>query len=148
MVSHPPCQFLSSSGLHWNKRPGYEWREEKTGLALAFVVLLMNANIPRICIENPVGRIGTVIRPATQYVQPYEFGHDASKRTGLWLQNLPPLRPTKYIAPRIVGGRRRWANQTDSGQNRLPPSETRAFDRARTYQGIADAMAIQWGGIV
>ena len=143
MIAHPDCTYLCSSGLHWNKRvPG---RESKTAAALQFVKTLMAAPIPRICIENPVGKIGTAIRPADQYIQPYEYGHDASKRTGLWLKNLPLLQPTNYVAPRMINGRPRWGNQTDSGQNRLPPSPDRWKERARFYQGWADAMANQWG---
>jgi hypothetical protein len=144
LIAHPDCRYLCSSGLHWNtRRPG---REASTRSALDFVRALMDAPIPHICIENPIGRIGTAIRPADQYVQPYEYGDDASKRTGLWLKNLPTLRADRrrYIEPRIVKGRPRWANQTDSGQNRLGPSDHRADDRARTYPGIASAMARQW----
>ena len=143
MIAHPPCTYLCSSGLHWNHRvPG---RDAKTAAALDFVRALMAAPVPRICIENPVGRIGTAIRPADQYIQPYQFGHDASKRTGLWLKNLPLLRPTAHIEPRMVDGMPRWANQTDSGQNRLGPSEDRWQKRSATYHGIAEAMAKQWG---
>ena len=101
--------------------------------------------IEKIALENPVGVISTAIQPASQYIQPFEYGHDASKKTGLWLKNLPLLVPTNYIEPRIVDGKMRWANQTDSGQNKLTPSEDRWKDRARTYQGWADAMAQQWG---
>jgi hypothetical protein len=104
--------------------------------------------IDRIAIENPVGCISTRIRKADQYIQPHQFGEDASKKTGLWLKNLPKLVPTQQIAPRIVGGKKRWANQTDSGQNRLGPSEDRWKKRSQTYQGIADAMAEQWGALV
>lgn len=143
MIAHPPCKFLSSSGLHWNGRGrGHEGTEA----ALQFVRDLMAAPIPRICIENPQGCIGTRIRPASQYIQPYQFGADASKKTGLWLKNLPPLRPTQFVEPRMVDGKPRWANQTDSGQNRLGPSETRWAERSLTYPGIAEAMAAQWGG--
>lgn len=142
MVAHPPCTYLCSSGLHWNKRiPG---REAQTETALAFVRLLLDAPIPRIALENPVGRIGTAIRKADQAIHPFEFGHDASKRTCLWLKNLPPLKPTLYIPPRMVNGKPRWANQTDSGQNRLGPSEDRWKIRSETYVGIAEAMAAQW----
>ena len=145
LIAHPPCTYLCSSGLHWNKRvPG---REEKTAEALRFVLDLMDADVPRIAIENPVGRIGTGVRPADQYIQPYQFGHDASKRTGLWLKNLPKLTPTQYVEPRMVDGRPRWGNQTDSGQNRLGPSAERWKVRSATYQGIADAMAEQWGNL-
>lgn len=144
-IFHPECRYLCVSGLHWNDRvPG---RKEKTEAALEFVRKLMDAPINRICIENPVGLISTRIRKADQYIQPYEFGDDASKKTGLWLKNLPKLEPTWYFPPRIVGGKKRWGNQTDSGQNVLDPSEHRSMDRARTYPGIARAMATQWGAL-
>lgn len=142
MIAHPPCTYLCSSGLHWNKRvPG---RDQKTEESLEFVRALMAAPIERIAIENPIGCIGTRIRKAEQTIQPYQFGHDASKATCLWLKNLPPLRPTKYVEPRIVGGKKRWGNQTDSGQNRLAPSPDRWAERSLTYPGIAQAMAEQW----
>ena len=80
-------------------------------------------------------------------MQPYEYGHDASKKTCLWLKNLPKLQPTKYIEPRIIDGKKRWGNQTDSGQNKLAPSDTRWKERSETFQGIADAMAEQWGSL-
>lgn len=145
MIAHPPCTYLCSSGLHWNKR-----RPERVSLteeALDFVRLLLDAPIPRIALENPVGCISTRIRPYDQMIQPYEYGHDASKKTCLWLKNLPPLRPTQFIEPRMVNGRPRWENQTDSGQNRLPPSQDRWAIRSETYQGIAEAMAAQWGNL-
>jgi len=113
--------------------------------ALLFVKTLMEADIDKICIENPVGCISTRIRPPDQYIHPYQFGDDASKKTGLWLKNLPKLIPTNFVLPRIINGNQRWSNQTDSGQNRLGPSETRSKERSRTYQGIADAFAAQWG---
>lgn len=143
IIAHPPCTYLSSSGLHWNKRNPE--RAKKTEHALAFVQMILNRDCGRIALENPVGCIGTRIRPADQYIQPYQFGEDASKRTGLWLKGLPLLVPTKFIEPRRVNGKPRWANQTDSGQNKLGPSEDRARIRAKTYQGWADAMADQWG---
>ncbi len=143
MIAHPPCTYLASSGLHWNtKRPE---RAQQTEEALAFVRLLLDAPIPRIALENPIGCISTRIRKPEQVVQPYWFGDDASKATCLWLKNLPPLRPTQFIEGRIVNGKRRWANQTDSGQNRLGPSEDRWKKRSETYKGIAQAMAEQWG---
>lgn len=143
MIAHPPCTFLCSSGLHWNKRrPG---RQAQTEAALDFVRALLAAPIPRICLENPVGCIGTRIRPADQTIQPWQFGHDASKATCLWLKGLPPLLPTEIVSPRIVNGRQRWSNQTDGGQNKLPPSPDRWALRSLTYPGIAEAMAKQWG---
>lgn len=144
MIAHPPCTYLSSSGLHWTNRGLRDPLE--TERALRFVQLLMNAPIPRIAIENPSGCISTRIREADQYVQPYEFGDDASKNTGLWLKNLHPLRKTKYVKPRMVNGKPRWGNQCDSGQNILGPSSNRAETRSKTYTGIARAMAEQWGG--
>lgn len=143
MVAHPPCTYLCSSGLHWNKRvPG---RAEQTEEALVFVQFLLDAPIPRIALENPIGCIGTRIRKADQTIQPWQFGHDASKATCLWLKNLPLLVPTTIVEPRIVDGKKRWANQTDSGQNRLPPSADRWKIRSETYTGIAEAMTAQWG---
>ena len=142
MIAHPPCTYLCSSGLHWNKRvPG---RAQMTEDALDFVRLLLDAPIPRIALENPIGCIGTRIRKANQTIQPWQFGHDASKATCLWLKNLPLLTPTAVVEPRIANGKKRWANQTDSGQNRLPPSDDRWKIRSETYVGIAEAMADQW----
>ena len=143
MLAFPPCTYLCSSGLHWNKR--VEGREKKTEEALEFVRLLLNAPVNKIALENPVGRIGTAIRKADQSIHPYMFGDDASKRTCLWLKNLPLLKSTDYIEPRMIDGKARWSNQTDSGQNKLPPSKDRWKKRSETYQGIADAMALQWG---
>jgi hypothetical protein len=142
-IVHPPCTYLCSSGLHWNKRR--VGRQEKTDQALDFVRELMAVNIPKICIENPVGCIGTKIKKADQYIQPYNFGHDASKKTGLWLKGLPLLQDTGFVSGRLVEGKNRWDNQTDSGQNRLTPSADRWKKRAETYKGIALAMAQQWG---
>jgi hypothetical protein len=105
------------------------------------------ADIEHIALENPIGCISSQIRKPDQIIQPWMFGHDASKATCLWLKNLPLLRRTQYVGPRIVNNKERWANQTDSGQNRLPPSADRAKIRSITYQGIADAMAAQWGSL-
>jgi hypothetical protein len=143
MIAFPPCTYLCSSGLHHNiDNPE---RQQKTEEALDFVRLLLNAPIQRIALENPVGCISTKIRKPDQIIQPYAFGDDASKRTCLWLTNLPLLRPTVYIEPRLVNGRPRWGNQTDAGQNKLGPSPQRSAIRSITYEGIANAMATQWG---
>ena len=151
MLAHPPCTYLSVSGLHWNKRgrlvDGMP-RAELTEEALGFVQRLMAVDIPRIAIENPVSCISSRIRKPDQIIQPWWFGDDASKATCLWLKNLPKLAPTNKIEGRDVGGKKRWANQTDSGQNKLAPSDTRWKDRSRTYPGIAAAWAAQWGGLV
>jgi hypothetical protein len=160
MIAHPDCTYLTNSAAwaygdgpyHQNVKPGTlvgAARRAARVEALDFVRLLLDAPVPRIALENPVGAIGTAIRPATQYIQPYEYGDDASKITGLWLKNLPPLAPTARVPGRIVthNGKQveRWGNQTDSGQNKLTPSADRWKERARTYQGWADAMAEQWG---
>ena len=140
MIAHPPCTYLSVSGLHWNNRVA--GRAEKTEEALLFVRLLMNAPIARICIENPVSCISTRIRKPDQIIQPWWFGDDASKKTCLWLKNLPPLIETN----RLPGNdKKRRANQTPSGQNKLGPSPDRWKERSRTYPGIAHAFMVQWG---
>ena len=142
MIAHPPCTYLSVSGMHWTTRGLRD--PQLTEDALEFVRRLMAAPIPRKCIENPVSVISTRIRKPDQTVQPWMFGHDASKATCLWLENLPLLRATSTVEPRIVNGRKRWGNQTDSGQNKLGPSDDRWKIRSATFQGIADAMAEQW----
>ena len=165
MIAHPPCTYLSVSGMHWTTRG---LRDPKlTEDALDFVRLLMAAAIPRKCIENPVSVISSRIRKPDQTIQPWQFGHDASKATCLWLDGLPPLKPTSIVMPRLVccgitlpdalgaygcpnccGEKRavrRWGNQTDSGQNKLPPTADRWKLRSATYAGIAAAMAEQWG---
>jgi len=143
MIAHPPCTYLCSSGLHWNTKD--KSRAAQTEIALYFVQTLLDAPIHKIALENPIGCISTRIRKPDQIVQPYQFGHDASKATCLWLKGLDKLIPTKYIEPRIVNGKKRWANQTDSGQNRLPPSKDRWALRSITYQGLAECMANTWG---
>lgn len=142
MIAHPPCTYLASSGLHWNKkRPE---RAAQTEEALEFVQALLDADIPRIALENPIGCISTRIRKPDQIIQPWQFGHDASKATCLWLKGLPKLVPTDELP----GGKSAIrANQTPSGQNKLGPSVDRWKLRSITYQGIADAMASQWGNV-
>lgn len=134
MIAHPPCTHLAVSGARWFKD-----KKEEQEYALAFVRFLMDAPIEKICIENPVSIISTRIKKPSQIIQPWMFGHDASKKTCLWLKNLPPLKPTKIIK------KARYANQTPSGQNKLGPSTDRWKLRSRTYEGIAQAMAEQWG---
>jgi len=143
MIAHPPCTYLSVSGMHWTTRG---LRDPKlTEDALAFVQMLMDAPIDRVVIENPISVISSRIRKPDQIIQPWMFGHDASKATCLWLKGLPLLTPTIQVEPRIVNGRKRWGNQTDSGQNRLGPSDDRWKIRSATFSGIAQAMANQWG---
>jgi hypothetical protein len=143
MIAHPPCTYLAVSGMHRTARGLRD--PQLTEDALDFVRLLLAAPVPRIAVENPVSVISTRIRRPDQIIQPWQFGHDASKTTCLWLKNLPALQPTQIVEPRIVNGRKRWANQTDGGQNRLSPSPDRWKRRSATYAGIAGAMAAQWG---
>jgi len=137
-IFHPPCTHLAVSGARHFHRKQAEQAD-----ALEFVRALLNAPIPRIALENPVSVISTRIRKPTQILQPYMFGHPESKKTCLWLVNLPALRPTD-----IMRNRGRWENQTPSGQNKLGPSPDRWKIRSRTYPGIANAMAVQWGEIL
>lgn len=203
MIAHPPCTYLSVSGMHWTTRG---LRDPKlTEEALDFVRRLMEAPIPHIAIENPISVISTRLRKPDQIIQPWWFGDDASKQTCLWLKNLPPLefQASSVVPPKgwslvqaaadmvececcgepfcpecnnhyadcgcigpteegviykekcgIMFATRNnpepkmiWGNQTESGQNKLPPSKDRWKERSRTYRGIANAMAEQWGGI-
>ena len=140
MIAHPPCTYLAVSGMHWTTRG---FRDPKlTKDALEFVQMLMDAPIGKICIENPVSVISSRIRKPDQIVQPWHFGEDASKKTCLWLKNLPLL-----VASNPLPGndKTRRANQTASGQNKLAPSADRWKERSRTYLGIAKAMSEQWG---
>lgn len=149
MIAHPPCTYLSVSGMHWTTRGLRD--PQLTEDALEFVQRLMDAPIQRIAVENPISVISSRIRKPDQIISPYQFGHDASKKTCLWLKNLPLLMPTQMVEPRIVitpSGKpaKRWGNQCDNyGQDKLPPSANRWKLRSATYQGIADAMAAQWG---
>ena len=143
MIAHPPCTYLAVSGIHWNSK--LKSRNNKTLAALDFVRKLMDAPINRICIENPVSVISSAIRKPDQIIQPWHFGHDASKKTCLWLKNLPPLKETDRL-PGNNATRRK--NQTKSGQNKLGPSVFRQAERSKFYTGIAKAMAEQWGKFI
>lgn len=154
-IFHPTCQYLSSSGLHWNKRGKIEAdgrpRAEHTKDAIRFAIACMSQDIPHIAMENPIGCLSTQYRKPDQIIQPYHFGDDASKATCLWLKNLPPLRidPSRRLPGRKVvwNGKivERWSNQCDSGQNKLGPSDDRWSERSETYPGIAQAFAENWG---
>ncbi len=128
MIAFPPCTYLAASGARWWKTRKCEQNE-----ALNFVRTLMDAPINRIAIENPVGRISSAIRKPDQIINPWEFGHGETKRTCLWLKNLPPLRATN-----IVSGR-------EPKIHYMAPGPERSKLRSLTYRGIAEAMAVQWG---
>ena len=163
MIAHPPCTYLTVSA-EWAYRdvqtkkmkPGTligQARRHAREQAIGFVLELANAPIERIAIENPVGVLSTRWREPDQFIQPYEYGDDASKKTCLWLKNLQRLEPTAFAPPRLAlaaDGRSyafRWCNQTDSGQNKEPPAEDRWKIRSETFAGWAAAMARQWGGM-
>lgn len=138
LIAHPPCTHLAVSGARYFERKRQSGEQQE---AMDFFMAMVNAPVPKICVENPVCIMSRVYRPADQIIQPWQFGHPESKTTCLWLKGLPCLRPTK-ILPLPESGR--WENQTPSGQNKLGPSPDRAKRRAKTYSGIAEAMAEQW----
>jgi len=131
MIAHPDCTFLVVSGARWF---AIEWRQEAQLAALHTVRALMKFPIARIALENPIGRLSTLYRPPDQIIQPYEYGDRFRKTTCLWLKNLPPLIPTDGLT---TGRQACWLEA---------PGPERKKNRARTYAGIADAMAEQWGG--
>ena len=128
MVAHPPCTHLAVSGARWFSRKKKEQEE-----ALDFVRLLLSSSVERIALENPVSIISSRIRKPDQIIQPWQFGHGETKATCLWIKNLPKLQPTN-----IVSGR-------SARVHRMPPGKDRWKNRSRTYPGIAEAMANQWG---
>lgn len=130
MIAHPPCTHLAVSGARWFKDKQAEQAE-----AVRFFMGLATANIPRICIENPVSIMSTCWRKPDQIIQPWMFGHGETKATCLWLKSLPLLTPTN-----IVDGR-------EARVHRMPPGPNRWKERSRTFQGIAEAMAEQWGRV-
>jgi hypothetical protein len=157
MIAHPPCTFLSVSGARWlynkdgsvNEERFYNQRE-----ALDFVEMLMKSNINKIAIENPISVISSAIRKPDQIIQPYMFGDSASKSTCLWLKNLPKLEPTNIVSK---GEFKEWIDKKTNKPKRQPmwyyqalqqaksPAERRSL-RSKTFKGIAQAMANQWGG--
>jgi hypothetical protein len=128
MIAHPPCTHLAVSGARW-----FADKQREQLHALQFVEALMDAPIHRTCIENPISIISSRIRKPEQIIQPWQFGHGETKATCLWLKNLPPLVPTNIVAGR------------EARVHRMPPGPDRWRERSRTLQGIADAMADQWG---
>ena len=128
MIAHPPCQYLAVSGARWFKD-----RKKEQFEALCFVKALMDAPIPKIALENPVSVISSYIRKPDQIIQPWQFGHGETKKTCLWLKGLPKLEPTDIVAGRAPN------------VHHMSPGPNRSKDRSRTFEGIAKAMAEQWG---
>lgn len=173
MIAHPDCTYLTCSaewaykdpdyvryppplaGYHQKLKPGTLFgaaRREARRQAVRFVKTLGECCIPRVAIENPRGHLSSAWRKPDQTIQPFQYGDDASKATCLWLRNLPALSETDRFPGRWVEWPRgsgkmveRWSNQTDGGQNKETPSEDRATNRSRTYEGVARAIASQWG---
>jgi hypothetical protein len=163
MIAHPPCTYLTVTANKWMKdQPkrksgalvGAERRYARDE-AILFFMLFVNSDIPKIAIENPIGCMSSVFRKPDQIIQPFQFGHSERKATCLWLKGLPKLEPTNIVEPisYIAAGKkyspthynsRRSLNRLDC----LPPGEERSKLRSKTYQGIADAMAQQWGDLL
>lgn len=144
MIAHPPCTYLSLSGNRWyNDTIRYPNRSKDRESAVQFFMKLINADIDKIAIENPIGVLSTIYRKPDQIIQPYQFGDSASKSTCLWLKNLPKLEPTNIVDVEYItlkNGKRfsKWYYDTSNVKNR-------SQIRSRTFQGIANAMADQWG---
>lgn len=130
MIAHPPCTYLCNSGVRWLK--DNPLRQEAMREASAFFLTLLQAPIPRVCIENPIPHKHAKLLKYDQIIQPWMFGHGETKATCLWLRGLPTLEPTDVVAGR------------QARIHRMPPSPERWKERSRTYPGIASAMAAQW----
>ncbi len=149
MIAHPPCTYLTVAGNKWLKpeyKDRFPDREKQMYEAAEFFIKLANAPINKIAIENPVGRMSSLYRKPDQIIQPYQFGHSVRKSTCLWLKGLPPLEPTNIVSYEID------VFQSDNTQSKchtetghIRDRKERSKVRSKTFQGIADAMAQQWG---
>lgn len=163
MIAFPPCTHLAVSGARHFEQKRKDGRQQE---GIDFFMKMINAPIKRIVVENPVGIMNRLYKRPSQIIQPYQFGHPESKKTCLWLKHLRPLTPTQLCEPiwqqnedgtdyKDSKGKRysrthynpRWQNQTSGGQNKIGPSKDRWKIRSKTYQGIANAMAAQWGNL-
>jgi len=149
MIAHPVCRYLANSGVSWLHKDASRWPE--LFKAAEFFKKLWNADIPKICIENPIPHkyaLQLIGELYTQTIQPYNFGDDASKRTCLWLKGLPKLKNTIYYEPKIIKYKgkpvKRWGNQAPFGTDKTSSGGNRAEIRSRTYEGIAKAIVDQW----
>ena len=157
IIAHPPCTYLTISGNRWFNidkygKAAYKRLEDRT-YAIKFFMEFVNAHCDKIAIENPVGIINSIYRKPDQIIQPYQFGHSVSKKTCLWLKNLPLLKPTNIVKPEKIhsGGKSggysgaSW-HAIDKNGKILPWNDPRtAIERSKTFEGIAKAMAEQWG---
>lgn len=153
-IFFPDCTYLTCSAewaykegpYHQKVKPGTLVGKERVQAradAFEFFMALWNCGIPKVIMENPVGVMSRYFRKPDHIIHPWMFGDDASKATCIWKRGLPNLiiDESKFYPPRIVNGLKRWSNQTDSGQNKLSPSDKRAELRSKTYPGIARALA-------
>jgi len=152
MIAFPPCTYLAVSGNKWMK-PEYQTRfpdrQQQRKDAIEFFIKLVNAPIDKICIENPVGIMSTEYRKPDQYIQPYQFGHPETKKTGLWLKGLPLLNPTEIVAPEWIIGKKdgkKYSPTHYMTARSFGKDINRQKERSRSYTGVAAAMANQWGG--
>lgn len=144
MIAHPPCTYLTCAANRVYPNNPARWQKRLE--AMLFVKQLLDADIPKIALENPQGAISTWIRKPEQYIQPYQFGHPDTKITGLWLKNLPLLKPTNVVEPEFVTASttgKKYSKTAWSTPSTNNPANAKL--RSVTYQGIADAMAQQWG---
>lgn len=150
LIAHPPCTYLCLTGLQYCDELRYgekaRLRKEKQKEAIEFFMQFINADCDRIAVENPVGVMNSLYKKATQTVRPFQFGHPAGKKTCLWLKNLSPLVPTKIVEIEYCysGTGRRWEKWFYEGSRISDPVEKSKF-RSKTFEGIAKAMAEQWG---
>jgi len=149
VIAHPPCTYLCVTGNRWFK-PEYATRfpdrPKQRERAINFFSEFTKLDwVEKVCIENPVGIMSRLYRKPDQIIQPFQFGHKEAKKTCLWLKNLPPLKPTKIVEPEYTtykSGKRMATWYADAIKL---PKEERENLRSKTFQGIADAMAEQWG---
>jgi hypothetical protein len=145
LIGHPPCTYLANSGVSWLYKDAARW--DRMREAANFFRMLLDAPVPLKCIENPIMHkhaVEIIGRRQTQIVQPWMFGHTEQKATGLWLEGLPELVPTGNVRAEMM---KLPANKRQR-LHYLPPSADRQRERSRTFAGIAEAMAMQWGGVV
>lgn len=150
LIAHPPCTYISNAGARhlWKNHQLQAGRVMLGIQARDFFMAFYNANIPRIAVENPIPSKVFVMPDYTQTVQPYQFGHPYTKKTCLWLKNLPPLEPTTVVEPTATWCPSSSCGHTHSEQHRGVFTTDRAKNRAKTFLGIARAMAEQWGGYI
>lgn len=141
MIGHPPCTFIALCQIWRKLKPGQEWRRAEEDKAIEFFRKLWEFPIHKICLENPMSVASTRVAKKSQTIQPYQFGHPEQKTTWLWLKNLPPLKPTNDVHAHMMTLPRRERERIHF----MPPSKDRASQRDKTYTGIAEAMAEQWG---